>query len=357
MRITANQLTLVRILLIPIPVVLILMGGRDLKLVAWALYILVGVTDFFDGMLARKYGTTKLGALLDPIADKIYISLLFIPLGLLSYIPLWMVVAILIRDPIVTALRSLSQMKGIVMKTASLAQYKTAIQMITGGYILWVCLIPDRSSCLTGMVVAAGLCLLWFAVYFYLRRKWHPRLLTLVGLVGAAPVVRYLCSVQATAWIFGLAVLGITWASAAWYLKLFVMRFSSGKGRVSLQWWIVNVLESLALPLLVLAMLGMENVPAWVPMGVLGLEFAVGALDNIMTSEGKERPLLGTWLKLLLQAIPAGVIFWKAFHPASVPALLGHLPLMDAYLFLAATFVAFLFLFARHGVPIIVGKA
>jgi len=143
MRITANQLTSVRILLIPLPTALILLGNRNMQLVALALYIVVGMTDFFDGILARKYGTTKLGALLDPIADKIYIALLYIPLSLLDWLPHWMIVAILLRDPVITCLRSLCTMRGIPMKTAKLAQYKTAIQMIAGGFIIWVCCMVD----------------------------------------------------------------------------------------------------------------------------------------------------------------------------------------------------------------------
>lgn len=356
MRITANQLTLARIIFIPLPVALILLGDRDIKLVAWVLYMLIGITDFFDGMLARKYGSTKFGSLLDPIADKIYIALLFIPLCLLGYMPLWLVVAILIRDPIVTCLRSISNMKGITMKTASLAQYKTAIQMIAGCYIIWVALISDMLSCVAGLAVVSGLSLLWFAIYFYYRRKFHPKLLTLVGLVSGAVLVRYFFSLEHTVFIFGMAVLIITWVSGFHYIILIAKRFSSGAGAISLQWWLLNVIEGVAFPLIVLLLLGMKEIALWVPMTVLSLEFAVGALDNILTSDKSSRPVSGTWLKVLLQLLLAGVIFWKIYFPDSVPPSLGHELFIDVYLLVAVTLLAFIFLFARYGVKIIVEK-
>ncbi len=356
MRITANKLTLVRIILIPIPVGLLLFGDHKVKMLGWALYILVGMTDFFDGMLARKYGTTKLGALLDPIADKIYIALMFIPLSLLGYLPHWMVVAILLRDPIITALRSISEMKGVTMKTASLAQYKTAIQMITGGYVMWVFLVPDARSCITGMAGMSGLCLLWFIIYYYFRRRLHPRLITLVGLVTAALPVRYFSDVQGTAFVFGGFVLAVTWLSAANYIVKIGIRLASGPGRVGPSWWILNVLESLALPLVVLIIQGAREIPFWAPMTVLCLEFAVGALDNIMVSDGKSRPLPGTWAKNLVQLALAGLILWKLHAPDSVPASLSHPLSVDAYLLVGATFIAAVLLYARYGIKTMLDK-
>ena len=349
MRITANQLTSVRILLIPIPCVLMILGGHRIQMLAWILYILVGITDFFDGMLARKYGSTRLGSLLDPIADKIYIALLFIPMSILGFLPHWLVVAIIVRDPIVTLFRSISQVRGITMKTASLAQYKTAIQMITGGYMIWVFLVPERKPAVTGMLAMVALCLLWFAIYFALRRRLHPRLLTLVGMVGAAPVIRHFFSMEMTILIFGVLVLAITWASAIHYLVLLGMKYPSGTGRVTAQGWLLGGLESLALPLAVLVLQGIREVPLWVPMGVISLEFAVGALDNLITGEGVSRSARETWLKLILQLGIAGVIFLKLYAPGLLPVFLGHEIRVDAYLLFGVTLLSFIILFARYG--------
>ncbi|MFH1434621.1 MAG: CDP-alcohol phosphatidyltransferase family protein [Pseudomonadota bacterium] len=357
MRITANQLTSVRILLIPLPTALILLGNRDMQFVALALYIVVGMTDFFDGMLARKYGTTKLGALLDPIADKIYTALLYIPLSLLGWLPHWMIVAILLRDPVITCLRSLCTMRGIPMKTAKLAQYKTAIQMIAGGYIIWVCLVADKRSAITGMLIGFGLCMLWFFIYTGMRRRLSPRLVTLVGLVFLAALIRYFFSWQHTAFIYGAVIMAMTWIAGLNYFIKLALKFSAGTGKVLPQWWVFYFLESLVLALAILVLQGESRVPLWVPMVVLSIEFAVGALDNIITSDGALRTSSGTGLKLMFQYVIIGLIFLKLWYPDALPSSLNHALWVDAYFLVGVTLLAFIFFFARHGVKIIMGKS
>ena len=357
MRITANQLTSARIILIPIPLVLILLGDRNMQIVALALYIIVGMTDFFDGMLARKYGTTKLGALLDPIADKIYTALLFIPLSLLGWLPHWMIVAILLRDPVVTCLRSLCSMRGISMKTAKLAQYKTAIQMITGGYIIWVCLVVDKWTAITVMLINFGLCMLWFLIYTGIRRRLSPRLVTLVGLVFLAVAIRYFFSWQHTAYIFGAAIMAMTWIAGLNYFIKLGLKFGSGMGKILPQWWLFYFLESIVLALAILVLQGESRIPIWVPMVVLCIEFAVGALDNIIISDGAGRTSSGTGLKLMFQYVILGLIFLKLWFPDAVPAPLDHALWVDACFLVGVTLLAFIFFFARHGVKIIMEKS
>jgi cardiolipin synthase len=153
----------------PIPVMLVLTHDRWLQLAAWALYVIIGVTDYFDGMLARRYGFTRFGRLTDPIADKIYVALVFLPLALLDLMAGWIVVLVLMRDPLITAMRSMSERYGVTMETATLAKYKTAIQMIAGGYVLFVGIVPERPWTVTAMGLMASLT--WF---FYIL-KWHLR--------------------------------------------------------------------------------------------------------------------------------------------------------------------------------------
>jgi phosphatidylglycerophosphate synthase len=83
--ITANQVTLGRLIPMPLLSWLIYQGGRygflDNKYM-WSALIagtLIGCTDWVDGMLARKYGPTVLGGLLDPMADKIFVAFAYTP--------------------------------------------------------------------------------------------------------------------------------------------------------------------------------------------------------------------------------------------------------------------------------------
>jgi cardiolipin synthase len=101
---TANQLTLLRMLLIPAFVILVLYGH-----IGWALLVfgLAGITDGLDGVIARRAGQkTQLGAWLDPMADKLLLVTTFIVLtvpglNLANPLPLWLTVTVISRDVVI----------------------------------------------------------------------------------------------------------------------------------------------------------------------------------------------------------------------------------------------------------------
>ncbi|HEY4223689.1 MAG TPA: CDP-alcohol phosphatidyltransferase family protein, partial [Myxococcota bacterium] len=75
MKITANQVTIVRILALPFPCwALTVRPPQPWMWIAFVAGVLVGATDFVDGWMARRDGPTQLGALLDPVADKLFIA-------------------------------------------------------------------------------------------------------------------------------------------------------------------------------------------------------------------------------------------------------------------------------------------
>ena len=96
----ANQLTLLRMLLIPAFVILVVYGHFG-----WALVVfgVAGITDALDGVIARRSGQTSLGAWLDPMADKLLLVTTFVVLtlpnlGLTNRLPIWLTVLIISRD-------------------------------------------------------------------------------------------------------------------------------------------------------------------------------------------------------------------------------------------------------------------
>lgn len=100
---TANQLTLLRMLLIPAFVILVVYEHEG-----WALgvFALAGVTDGLDGWFARRGQQTSLGAFLDPMADKLLLVTTFIVLtipgiGLINRIPLWLTILVISRDVVI----------------------------------------------------------------------------------------------------------------------------------------------------------------------------------------------------------------------------------------------------------------
>jgi CDP-diacylglycerol--glycerol-3-phosphate 3-phosphatidyltransferase len=109
------------------------------KTVALVIFLVAGLTDWWDGWLARRYRQeTNFGALLDPVADKVLTAAAFICfIEQSSYrpgVPLvqaWMVLIIVARDFLVTGLRLVAREHGVVLKAERLGKHKTASQMIT----------------------------------------------------------------------------------------------------------------------------------------------------------------------------------------------------------------------------------
>ncbi|HEX5070481.1 MAG TPA: CDP-alcohol phosphatidyltransferase family protein [Vicinamibacterales bacterium] len=96
----ANQLTVLRLLLVPVFALFMLYGNPGWALVTFAV---AGVTDALDGLIARRTGPTTLGAWLDPMADKLLLATMFVMLtlpglGLVARIPLWLTVVVISRD-------------------------------------------------------------------------------------------------------------------------------------------------------------------------------------------------------------------------------------------------------------------
>ena len=101
-----NQLTILRIILAGFCIYFITINTLTTLVIALIIFIIASLTDYFDGMIAKKYNLiTNLGKLLDPIADKLLIIgvfLTFLELGILN---IWVVIAIIARELIITGLR------------------------------------------------------------------------------------------------------------------------------------------------------------------------------------------------------------------------------------------------------------
>jgi len=143
----ANALTMFRLLAAPVFVYLLVRETRTDLWTASILFVVATLTDAFDGYLARRKGTiTHMGRWLDPIADKVLISgayLAFLAMGVPA-VKAWMVAAIIGREILVSALRSLAGRRGVIIHSSQLAKWKTGFQMGTAMAIL--ALMCIRSS-------------------------------------------------------------------------------------------------------------------------------------------------------------------------------------------------------------------
>jgi len=126
-----NKLTILRIFLIPIFVVLLLINIPYGDFLAAAIFIIAALTDSLDGYLARRWKQiTKLGIILDPIADKLLITAALISLVELGRIPGWIAIVILGREFAVSGLRAVKAGEGIIIPASSWGKMKTITQII-----------------------------------------------------------------------------------------------------------------------------------------------------------------------------------------------------------------------------------
>jgi CDP-diacylglycerol--glycerol-3-phosphate 3-phosphatidyltransferase len=133
LRYIPNLLTVGRILVTPLLLLLLSVPSQAGQMSAVCLFVLASLSDYYDGVLARRFGVrSRLGQYLDPLADKILILGTFIALALEApdLVPWWAVVAIALRDVVVTVLRSWVEAYGQTLHTYRVAKGKTMLQIL-----------------------------------------------------------------------------------------------------------------------------------------------------------------------------------------------------------------------------------
>jgi len=130
-----NLITIGRIMLVPAVVWAIAAGEPK---VAFALFLAAGLSDAIDGFLAKRFGmSTDFGALLDPLADKALIISIFVGLGVIGAVPLWLVVLVVSRDILIIGAVMLALLLGKPVKIRPLLVSK----LNTVAQIVFACLV------------------------------------------------------------------------------------------------------------------------------------------------------------------------------------------------------------------------
>lgn len=126
-----NKLTLSRFALTAAFLVAIFWQFPFNETVALVLFSIAGLTDYFDGKIARRdHLITNFGILMDPLADKILTCSAFIAFVGLGYMPAWMVVVIVARELAITGLRLLAASKQVVLAAEGYGKHKTISQIV-----------------------------------------------------------------------------------------------------------------------------------------------------------------------------------------------------------------------------------
>ncbi len=182
----ANRLTVSRLGLTILFVLALNSEWRFGYTAALVLFVLAGVTDFFDGEIARRYQyVTNFGKLMDPLVDKIMMAAAFISLVPLKAIPAWAATIVVARDFLITGLRLMASTQGQVLPAEKLGKHKTSWQIVTVIFFLVLLAVRElryadgESDWWTRAWDQGGGALVWITValtlYSGLRYAWRHR--------------------------------------------------------------------------------------------------------------------------------------------------------------------------------------
>jgi CDP-diacylglycerol--glycerol-3-phosphate 3-phosphatidyltransferase len=127
----AIGLTLGRIVLVPLVMVFLISSSRVHVLIAAVIFLAASLTDWLDGRIARRRNqVTRLGTLLDPVADKLLVAAAMVSLVQVDMLPAWMALVIIGRELAVTGLRGVALSMGVVVPASRLGKWKTVSQYV-----------------------------------------------------------------------------------------------------------------------------------------------------------------------------------------------------------------------------------
>ncbi len=139
---------------------------------ALAIFVAAGVTDFFDGYLARAWSQqSSLGRMLDPIADKLLVSAVILMLAAdqtISGATLWAAIVILCREILVSGLREYLAELSVPVPVTAVAKWKTAVQMVALAFLI----AGPAAEVVVRGAIATGIVLLWIAAILTLYTGW-----------------------------------------------------------------------------------------------------------------------------------------------------------------------------------------
>lgn len=168
-----NVLTYGRV--VAVPVVVICMFWPEeywMRWVALGVFAVAGITDYFDGYLARAWSQqSALGRMLDPIADKLLVAaclLMLVADRTISSWSIWAAIVILSREILVSGLREYLAELRVSVPVSAIAKWKTALQLVAVGFLIAG---PAGEAVLPGTTMI-GLVLLWIAAVLTLWTGW-----------------------------------------------------------------------------------------------------------------------------------------------------------------------------------------
>ena len=293
--ITANMVTATRLLAMPVMTYLIYQdpftsGSNSSWWAAIILGTIIACTDFVDGLLARMYGPTVFGGMLDPLADKIFVALLYLPMMDIGFFPPWAVGLIFIREFLVTSIRSAYEWRGLQLKTSYFGKVKTWVQM-QGIITFFIAALIGRDDVIITLLFVTVLPVLGLAYLWFAKGKFHRSLaMSLPFMLATVALFAIPDTLQTSVEIGVYFICVVTWLSGLDYLlgAIPALHKAGGFHRADL----IRVLAAISIPVCATLALVYSSAPAAPMLLIVAGELAVGGLDNLLS---RHKASSSTW--------------------------------------------------------------
>jgi len=281
---------------LPVPCALLLWTPLRWQFLALGLFTIIGLLDIVDGIMARKQGPTQFGAMLDPLADKVFVVCAIIAFAAQGRAPLWIPALLLAREFLVTGLRTATALRQAHIKTSVLAKLKTSVQMAGFGLVFLNVAVPRKYAPLVLGSLAAAAVLVFIGRWIQQRARplvffWVP-----CGLIVLAFLVRLFVVRRDTTLTYLLIILVFTWGSGVDYLI--------GSARVllrdGLKWVDFARIYWTAALVLTTVVAAADTRMAFLVIIAIAAELLVGGVDNLRALSGSPTP---TWLYLVRSSV------------------------------------------------------
>lgn len=163
-----NIITVARLLIVPL---LVYALAHHYSLAAFLLFVVAGVSDGIDGFIARRFNqSSELGAWLDPIADKLLMTTVYLILGFMDHLPDWLVIMVISRDVLIVGAVMLSSLMGrpVTVMPIMVSKATTVAQIVLAAVVLYLLAFDVSASVAVSVLVllTAGLTIVSGASYF-----------------------------------------------------------------------------------------------------------------------------------------------------------------------------------------------
>ncbi len=165
---TANKLTMLRVIMIPVFLIVLYWGFPGSAYVAAGIFAIAGFTDFIDGHIARTRGQiTDFGKFMDPLADKVLVVAALLWFTQEGLMPAWALLIVIVREFAVTALRLVAVDRGNVIAAGLLGKIKTAVTMLS----IILMLLPIPMNVAYGLVGIILLVTVVSGVEYFIKNR------------------------------------------------------------------------------------------------------------------------------------------------------------------------------------------